>query len=72
MITSTIWLRYSESLEDQRVPYHDRVAKLDTQLNDPLLKNAQDYLRKGQVINLRSNSKEDIKASTLVFTKLIY
>ncbi len=69
LITAAIWLRYSESLEDQQLTYHERVVKLDAQLNDPSLKNAREYLREGKVVDLRSDSKEAIKAYALSFYK---
>jgi len=69
LLTAAIWLRFSETLDDRSNPLEQRVEALDQELNSPSLKSAQDYLREGIVVDLKTAPKSEIKSFALSFYK---
>jgi aminoglycoside phosphotransferase (APT) family kinase protein len=69
LLTATLWLRYSETLEESAMPLAVRMAALDKELNSPTLKPMQDYLRERMVVDLKTAPKAAIKSYALSFYK---
>lgn len=69
LLTATIWLRFSETLEEVALPLESRIAALDAELYSPALKSIQDYLREGVVVDLNTAPKSEVKSYALSFYK---
>lgn len=69
LLTASIWIRFSETPEERALPMEQRVATLDRELDSPMLKKADDYLREGAVADLRSASTAEIRSYALSFYK---
>lgn len=67
LLTATIWLRFSETLEEVALPLESRIAALDAELNSPILKSIQDYLGEGIVVDLHSAPKSAVRSYALSF-----
>lgn len=69
LLTATLWLRFSETLEEQTLPLESRTSALDAELHSPTLKPVQDYLREGIVVDWNTVPKSAIKSYALSFYK---
>lgn len=69
LLTATIWLRFSETLEERTLSLQSRIAALDAELYSPSLKSIQDYLGKGIVVDLNTAPKSAVKSYALSFFK---
>ena len=69
LLTATLWLRFSETLEERTLPLESRISALDAELYSSTLKSAQDYLREGIVVDLNTAPKSAIKSYALSFYK---
>lgn len=69
LLTAVLWLRFSETEEEQSLPLALRIFALDNELHSPDLKSIQDYLREGIVVDLNTASKPAIKSYALSFYK---
>ncbi len=68
-MVATIWLRFSETLEERNGPLNLRISSLDDALYSPSLKSAQEYLEEGLVVDLTSAPKSAVKSYGLSFYK---
>ena len=69
LLTATIWLRFSETLEEVALPLESRIATLDAELYSSALKSIQDYLEEGIVVDLNTAPKSAIRSYALSFYK---
>jgi Ser/Thr protein kinase RdoA (MazF antagonist) len=69
LLTATLWLRYSETLEEGTLPLASRISALDAELHSPTLPSVQDYLSKGIVIDLNTAPKPAVRSYALSFYK---
>ncbi len=69
LLTATIWLRFSETLDDVALPLDSRIAVLDAELYSSDLKPIQYYLEAGIVVDLNTAPKSEVKSYALSFYK---
>lgn len=67
LLTATIWLRFSETLEEVALPLKSRIAALDAELYSPGLKPIQDYLKERILIDLNTAPKSEVRSYALSF-----
>ncbi len=70
MMISLLYFSLSENKADKKIPYEERVKKLDELLNDKDLKSFDVYFNENQIINEKSRNKDEVKKYALSFFKL--
>jgi len=68
-LTATTWFDFSESPEDQKIPYPQRVARLDELLSSPSLKTGKMYIQDSININPKTAPTKEIQLFALGFLK---
>lgn len=67
LLTATIWLRFSETLEEVALPLESRIAALDAELYSPALKSIQEYLGERITVDLNTAPKSAVRSYALSF-----
>lgn len=69
LLISTVWFRFSETIEEKKLPLPLRVAALDAELHSPSLKSASEYLQKWAIVDFNKASKAEVRSYALSFYK---